>query len=283
MMAIALRLLIFVALVYLGLCAIIYFRQDRFIYPAPRIAYDPAPGYEAVQLETSDGLTLAAHWRTPDTGRPIVVHFHGNGGSLDGAMGENRVFAEQGFGVLLVEYRGYGGNPGSPGEIGFYADGRAAMAFLQTRSISMDRTILKGHSIGTGTATQLAQEYAPAGLILVAPFTSIKDRVAGALPFIPVRALLHTDFDNAAKLPALRMPVLIQHGDRDEVIPLSHAEALSGSGAHVTYQRFDGSGHDLTFEARVQKAQLNWLIDQGLAARTLADGDPAPDARLDVP
>ena len=282
MMAIAVRLLIFVAVVYLGLCAIIYFRQDRFIYPAPRTAYDPAPGYAAVQLTTADGLTLAAHWRAPDTDRPVVVHFHGNGGSLDGAMNENRVFADRGFGVLLVEYRGYGGNPGSPGEAGFYADGRAAMAFLQNRAIPMDRTILKGHSIGTGTATQLAQEFSPAALILLAPFTSIKDRVADALPFVPVRALLHTDFDNAAKLPALRMPVLIQHGDRDEVIPLSHAEALSGAGPHVTYQRFDGSGHDLTFEPSVQKAQLDWLIDQGIAGDSLADREPAPDAGLDA-
>ncbi len=161
MMAIAVRLLIFVAVVYLGLCAIIYFRQDRFIYPAPRTAYDPAPGYAAVQLTTADGLTLAAHWRAPDTDRPVVVHFHGNGGSLDGAIGENRVFADRGFGVLLVEYRGYGGNPGSPGEAGFYADGRAAMEFLQNRAIPMDRTILKGHSIGTGTAQVSPRRQAP--------------------------------------------------------------------------------------------------------------------------
>ena len=128
----------------------------------------------------------------------------------------------------------------------------------------------------------MAQEFSPAALILVAPFTSIKDRVAQALPFMPIRALLHTDFDNAAKLPTLRMPVLIQHGDRDEVIPLSHAEALSGAGPHVTYQRSDGLGHNLSGEPLVQKAQLGWLIDQVRAARELADGEPAPDTGLDT-
>lgn len=98
------------------------------------------------------------------------------------------------------------------------------------------------------------------------------------MPILPVGLLIRTEFDNAAKLPALTMPVLVQHVTQDNVIPEAHGKALGQSGSHVTYQSFEGSGHELTFEARVQEAQLASLEDQGLA-----ELNPAPDAGGDVP
>ena len=277
MLAIGVRVLLFLAIVYAGLLLIIYVRQDRFLYPAPQERYLPAPGYEVVSLATEDGLALKAHWRAPRGDCPTLVHFHGNSGSLQGAAAENESLVEAGFGALLVEYRGYGGNPGRPSEKGFYADGRAAMAFLREQSVPGALTIVKGHSIGTGTATLMAQEFAPAAVILLAPFTSIKDRVAQAFPILPVRAILRSDFDNAGRVAKLTMPVLVQHGSDDTIIPESHGKALGRAGDHVTYQSFEGSGHELTFEAGVQRAQLDWLDGLGLT-----EGDPAPDSGRDT-
>lgn len=264
MLTLAVRLLIFGAIVYLGLAAIIYFQQGKFIFPAPQQAHAPATGYEAVSLETEDGLTLTAHWRAPDAGRPSVVHFHGNGGSLLGSTAENTIFAAEGYGVLLVEYRGYGGNPGTPSEEGFRKDGRAAMAFLNSKGIPAARTIIKGHSIGTGTAVNVALEHDAGALILVAPFTSVTDLVGRMLPVFPLRALLTSPFDNAGKAGALDLPVLVQHGTADAVIPEAHGQALGAAIAGSTYQSVKGAGHEMSADPAVQARQLAWLVKRGL-------------------
>ena len=263
-MAIGLRALMFLAIVYVGVAAIIYFRQDNFVFPAPQESHDPAPGYAAVVLNTEDGLTLTAHWRAPEKGRPAIVHFHGNSGSLMGATSENQLFAEEGLGILLVEYRGYGGNPGAPSEEGFRKDGRAAMAFLEEQSVPLARTIVKGHSIGTGTATYLATQFDVPAVILVAPFTSIADRMAEAIPIFPMRMLLRNEFNNREKVSKLPMPVLVQHGTDDAVIPEAHGKALAYAAPIATFQSYPGAEHDLTFSPDVQAAQLQWLIDLGL-------------------
>ena len=262
-MAIVLRILMFLAIVYIGVAAIIYFRQDNFVFPAPQEGHEPAPGYAAVVLKTEDGLALSAHWRAPNEGKPTIVHFHGNSGSLLGATSENQLFADEGFGVLLVEYRGYGGNPGAPSEVGFHKDGRAAMAFLEKQEIPVGRTILKGHSIGSATATQMAGEFDVSALILVAPFTSIADRMAEALPIFPMRMLLRNEFNNLDTVSTLQVPILVQHGTQDAVIPDSHGKALAEAAPASTFQSYPGEEHDLTFNPKVQAAQLEWLTALG--------------------
>lgn len=261
---VALKVFLGLLLAYLGVLALLFGLQTRFIYPAPQLAHDPAPGFAEVKLKTSDSLELNAHWRAPDNGRPAIVWFHGNGGSLEGATNETRRLAAHGYGVLLVGYRGYGGNPGNPGEEGFYRDGRAAMAFLQARGIPADRTIIIGNSIGSGTAVQMAVEHEAAALILVSPFTSLTDAAARAVPIFPVRWLLKDRFDNAEKLPALDLPILILHGDADAVVPFELGEALAASNTMADFRRFEGAGHDLSFQRAAQAAQLEWLSARGL-------------------
>ncbi len=263
-MTIAVRALIFLTVVYVGLAALIYFQQSRFIFPAPQEVYAPAPGYQAVTLNTADGLALTAHWRAPEDGKPTLVHFHGNSGSLSGATSENRLFADQGYGVLLVEYRGYGGNPGKPSEEGFREDGRAALAFLKERAIAPKSIIIKGHSIGSGTAVNMALEQDAAALILVAPFTSTVDLVGQKIPIFPMGLIIAEPFDNRAKLPQAAMPVLVQHGTADTVVPISHGRALAAVGPTAEFQSFAGKEHDLTFDNEVQTAQARWLAELGL-------------------
>lgn len=249
---------------YLVIVLAVYVLQTRIFFPAPQDLHDPAPGYEAVTLTTRDGLELMAHWRAPAADQPTVVHFHGNAGSLAGATAENKELAARGFGVLLVEYRGYGGNPGSPSEEGFYEDGRAALAFLVSQSIPPAKTILKGHSIGTGTATQLARETQAGGLILVAPFTSLPAAGSAALPVLPMGLLVTNRFDNLAKLPALTLPILVQHGTGDTTIPYTQGEALAASNPRAELQSLDGADHNLTMDQTVQAAQAEWVSTLGL-------------------
>ncbi len=258
------RILGALALAYAAMVGGLYAVQDRLIYPAPQTRHAPAPGFAAETLTTDDGLALQAHWRAPTEGRQSIAFFHGNGGSLALAAQETQGFAAEGYGVLLVEYRGYGGNPGSPSEDGFYRDGRAAMAFLAKQGIVPARTVIVGHSLGTGTASQMAQEFAPAALILLAPFTSLPDAAAEAMPFVPAHWLVRGRFDNLAKVPGLELPVLILHGTADRVVPFTLGERLAKAAPRATFRAVAGSGHNISMEAQVQAAQLAWLAAQGL-------------------
>lgn len=258
------RILGALALAYAAMVGGLYAAQDRFIYPAPQIRHAPAPGFAAATLATSDGLALQAHWRAPAEGRPSIVFFHGNGGSLALAAQEMQGFAAVGYGVLLVEYRGYGGNPGSPSEDGFYRDGRAAMAFLAKQGIAPARTFIIGHSLGTGTASQMAQEFAPAALILLAPFTSLPEAAAEAMPFVPARWLVRGQFDNLAKVPGLATPVLIAHGTADRVVPFALGKRLAEAAPRATFLPVSGSQHMISLEPVVQDGQIEWLAAKGL-------------------
>ncbi len=258
------RLLIVALIAYVAMLAALFVGQRSLIYPAPQERHAPAAGFAAVTLTTSDGLALQAHLRAPDAGRATVVWFHGNGGSLAGAAAETAQFAASGYGVLLVEYRGYGGNPGAPSEQGLYMDGRAAMAFLAARGVTPARTIIGGHSLGTGTATEMARQFSPAALILIAPFTALPDAAAAAVPFAPAQWLVRDKFDNRAKLPGLAIPVLVLHGTADAVVPFAQGKSLAAASPRATFQAFAGAGHELSFQPDAQAAQLAWLAEQGL-------------------
>lgn len=260
----AFRILVGIAVAYLGTLVVLFALQGQFIYPAPQDRHDPAPGFEALDLMTPDGLDLTMHWRAPEVGKPVIVWFHGNGGSLAASANETALLAQKGYGLLLASYRGYGGNAGEPSEQGFYDDGRTAMEFLAQQGIATQDTIIGGNSIGSGTATQMAQEYSPAALMLVSPFTSLTDAATDALPLFPVRLLLRDRYDNAAKLAAMDIPVLIQHGTADNVVPFSQGKALSGIVADSTFEAFEGAGHNLSFMPEAQSAQANWLESLGL-------------------
>ncbi len=264
MIAIATRLLVFIATVYLVSLAVLFVFQNRFLFPAPQERHSPAAGFEAVAITTSDGLDLTAHWRAPDEGKPVVVWFHGNAGSLAGSTNETRLLADEGYGLLLAPYRGYGGNPGDPSEDGFYRDGRAAMAFLQSENVAPDRTIIAASSIGSGTAVQMASEHTPAALMLVAPFTSLVNVAADALPVFPVRMLMRHRFANAEKLPDLEMPILVLHGDADEVVPFEQGKALAQTNQAAEFVAFPGAGHDLSYWREAQVTQVEWLAANGL-------------------
>ena len=264
MAATGLRILGALALAYFAVLAALYLAQERFLFPAPQQQHQPAPGFLAVPLTTDDGLTLAAHWHAPDAGRPAAVFFHGNAGSLAGAAAETAQFAAAGYGLLLVEYRGYGDNPGAPSEAGFYRDGRAAMAFLAAQGVLPARTIVIGNSVGSGTATRMAQEFVPAALILSSPFTSFADVVAEQLPFVPARLMIRHQFDNLTAIKTLPMPILVLHGTADQVVPFAHGKTLAAASPRVTFRAFRGAGHELSFRPEAQEAQVAWLAGQGL-------------------
>lgn len=263
-----LRRLLIAAAVLLGLYAAglgaLYAGQRSMIFPAPDGSVAPPPGYGAVTLNTADGLQLKALYRAPAPGRPTLVFFHGNGDSLAGSLVAVERYVAAGYGALLPEYRGYGGNPGSPSEAGLYADGRAARAWLADRGVAGERQVLIGFSLGTGVVTRLAEEQAPAALILIAPYTSVPDVVAHRFGRLVPGWLVRDRLDSLSRIDRITAPTLILHDRDDRSIPVAHGQRLAQRSGRARLVLFSGHDHQLGFAGEAQDAALDWLAGLGL-------------------
>lgn len=248
------------AVMILAMLATVFLAQRTLIYPAPQPPVQGVPpGMLTATLQTDDGLPLHAAYRPAAAGLPVIIFFHGNGDSLAGAAAATERLGAAGYGLLLVEYRGYGGNPGSPSESGLYRDGRAALAWLAARGMKREDVVLIGNSLGSGVATQLASEGRVAALVLVSGFTSLTDVVSGLYPWAPVKLLLRDRYDNQAKLARISAPVLVLHGTHDTLIPVAQGEQLAAASAKATLIRVDRAGHDLAYLPVSQERIAAWL------------------------
>ena len=220
------------------LIAAIWVFQRRLIYfpfghvPAPSLVGLTAA--EPVVFPTTDGLRLhgwLAPPREPRAGATVLV-FNGNAGHRGFRATLAAALSERGYGVLLFDYRGYGGNPGTPTEEGLATDARAARAFLLARPESAaTRLVYFGESLGSGVAARLAAEHRPAALVLRSPFTSMADVGAWHYPLLPVRWLLSDRFDTASRIAGLGCPLLVVAGDQDTIIPIAQSRRVFDAAA----------------------------------------------------
>ena len=199
--------------------------QRRLIYLPSTGAVPSAAsilaGARDVQLTTSDGLRLGAWYipaRRPD-GPFTVLVANGNAGDRSLRAPLARALANQGFGVLLFDYRGYGGNPGSPSEEGLARDVRAARQFLTDEGVPGERLLYYGESLGAAVVAELATEHPPAGLVLRSPFTDLASVGQIHYPFVPVRALLKDRFPVAEYLARVTVPITVVYGTEDSIVP----------------------------------------------------------------
>ena len=223
-------LLGFAVVAYGALVAGLFFFQRQLLYlpdrTHPELVGLEQLGVREVTLSTEDGLSLLSWYLPPRHGRPVIAYFHGNGGHVGYRAQRLLRFAREGYGVLMPEYRGYGGNPGTPNETGFYADGRAALGFLERETVAPTRLVLYGESLGSGVAVELAVQHEIAGLILEAPFTSVAEVAQCHFPFVPAARLVTDRFDSLSRIGQVRAPILVLHGEGDRVVPVRFGRAL---------------------------------------------------------
>lgn len=258
-MKLAINLLVFAAVLLLVAVALLYTQQRRMIFPAP--ADYPAaapPGFQFVHTQTDDGLRLGAFYRPAARAKKTILFFHGNGDNLLGAVQATRGPAAAGYGLMLAEYRGYGGNPGSPGEAGLYSDGEAAMRWLADAGVDARQVVVVGNSIGSGPASEIALRHDVAALMLVSGFSSLPDVVGEAMPFVP-RALVRDRFDNAAKLARVRAPVFLMHGDADTLVTPANLARLRAARGDATVVLVKGAGHELAYSSAAQLILTDWV------------------------
>lgn len=192
----------------------------RVLFPAPHGPAPQAPsGAALLELRAADAVPVVAmHFPAPPGAR-TVVHFHGNGETIDANVPFARGLASRGLGVLLVEYRGYGASAGTPTEEGLYLDAAAALDALAKGGAGPDRIVLSGTSLGTGVAAEMAVRGRGAALVLIAPYTSIPRVADRFVPFLPTSLMIRDRFDTLEKTARIHLPSLVIHGDEDEVIP----------------------------------------------------------------
>jgi hypothetical protein len=218
-------------LIWAGQRALIYFPTSDV--PSPAGA--GLPHAQVVTFETVDGLTLEG-WFVPairpGSGHTLIV-FNGNAGHRGDRAYLAAQLSARGVAVFLVDYRGYGGNPGLPSEEGLARDARAALAYVGQRyDVDPARIAFFGESLGAAVAVRLALEYPPSALILRSPFSSLVAIGQHHYPILPVRWLLRDRYPSIERIDHVRCPVLVVVGDEDRVIPASDSELLFEAARH---------------------------------------------------
>jgi uncharacterized protein len=228
LVAVLVLVTVFVATGWLLQRRLIYFPATAPVAPAGSVIN----GARDVTLRTSDGLELGG-WFVPGRDRDrrvAVLVADGNAGDRAGRAVLAGRLAEQGFAVLLFDYRGYGGNPGSPSETGLALDARAAYDFLVTEAaVQPGRILFLGESLGAAVVTELAMEHAPAGLVLRSPFVDLASVGQVHYPFLPVRLLLRDDFSVSEKIADVEAPVCVVYGSEDSVVPPDQSRSVAQS------------------------------------------------------
>jgi fermentation-respiration switch protein FrsA (DUF1100 family) len=245
-----LRALLLLAVAAVVVIGVMYLMQRNLLYyPSAMPPADDIlpPGAVALDLRTADGLTLGAWFLpaalasgAPASGPgPAVLIFNGNAGDRSHRLDLGLALVERGYAVLLFDYRGYAGNPGSPSETGLRADARAAVDALAARpEVDAAHIAYFGESLGAAVAGGLATERPPAALILRSPPPSIAEMARHHYPYLPVvDALLLDHFRLAEQLRAVEVPTLVLVTENDEIVPsfLSRRvfEAAAGPKSYV--------------------------------------------------
>lgn len=259
-----------VALVILLLTAYLYFTQRNQLYfPWPEAATAAPPGVEEIELLTDDGLRLGA-WLVRaadradapiDEAGPAVLVCNGNAGYRAHRLPLAQALSARGYHVLLFDYRGYAGNPGSPSEDGLLADARAAARALAERSeVDPARIAYFGESLGASVCGGLAAEVPPAGLILRSPLPSVEAVARHHYPYLPVAEPLIWDRWPLERqlTDEVRVPLLVLVSERDEIVPPSLSRRVYDAAAEpkrlveiaATHHNDESllAGHDLLRE-----------------------------------
>ena len=224
-------------------------------FPTRELEATPADAgleYEEVFFETDKGVRLHG-WHLPGPREITWVFFHGNGGNI-GHRVEEMAITHRRLGVkqFIFDYRGYGRSGGQASVENTHRDARAALEYLRSREdYSQDKAVYFGRSLGAAVAVDAAAEFPPLGLVLVAPFTSLRDMAKVTPSVLPFAALLAGDrYDSLALMPRINAPTLMMHGEHDEMVPLEFGRRLFEAANHPKkFVALPNTEHNDTYEA----------------------------------
>ena len=225
-----LQIILVIFFIYFLILVFLYFYQRNLLYHPNENNYSEDKilvDIEKVRIKTSDNIELLGWYHEKNLKDfKTLIFFHGNAGSLENRIHKLNHFRDMNINFLIIAWRGFSGNKGNPSEQGLYEDGKSAIDWLIKKGVSEKNLILYGESLGTGVATHLAQNKNYAGVILETPFTSMIDAAKKFYPYIPVKLLLKDKFENYKKIKNINSPILIMHGEVDQLVPFSMGKKI---------------------------------------------------------
>jgi fermentation-respiration switch protein FrsA (DUF1100 family) len=202
--------------------------EGRFIYyPSRAVVADPSSvglAFRDVHFTAADGVKLHG-WLIPGRTSTTLLYSHGNAGNIGDRVALARLLAGQlGVGLFLYDYRGFGRSEGAPSEAGLVQDAIGARAALLREGVGAGHVVYYGRSLGAAVTVDLALAHPPRAVVLESPFASVRAMADSVLPGAGV--LFRTRWDSLSKMPRLRAPLLVLHGDADEVVPHAQGRAV---------------------------------------------------------
>jgi len=261
-----------------ALIALVVVQRNLTYLPASAVqsaASIGMPRIRELRLRTADGERLRAWYRAPAAGRPLVLFFHGNGGSIATFASDYQPLIADGDGLLAVEYRGYPGSTGSPTEAGLIADGETAYAEAVALGFPGRRIVVIGASLGSAVAVAVAARRPVGAVVLDSPPSSAADVAAARFWMFPARWLILDSFRSDLRIGRVRAPLLIVQGDHDTVVPIRFGRRLYAL-ANPPKRFIQVPGAEHMAMGRVMPAVVAW-IDTSLAHPDGVAGTPVPN------
>jgi uncharacterized protein len=232
---------------------------DHFIFFPDRNVPPPPPGVLERWFTTADGVRLHAWHAVAPAGAPTLVWSHGNAGNIAGRSPVLQALAARGLGVLAYDYRGYGRSWGRPSEAGVYRDVEAA---YDSVALPGARIVAFGESLGGAVSIHLATVRPCAAVVVVSTFTTMRD--VARFHYGVAGLLAGSGFDSLGRISSIHVPLLVAHGDEDEVVPYALGQALfAAAGEPKRFLRLPGAHHNDVFE---QPRLLDAVADFAFAA-----------------
>ena len=225
-----LEVIIGILLIYISVLIVLFIFQRNLMYHPDENNYfgdKIEVEIEKVKIKTFDDINLLGWFHKKDLKKyKTIIYFHGNAGKLENRIHKLNHFRDMDVNFLIIAWRGFSGNDGKPSEKGLYIDGNSAIEWLKNLGLNERDIIIYGESLGTGVATEIAQSNNYAGLILETPFTSMVEAAKNFYPYIPVSFLLKDKYDNQNKIKNINIPVLVMHGEVDQIVPFRMGEKI---------------------------------------------------------
>ena len=237
-----LQLISIIFFLYLFILVFLYFYQRNLLYHPNENNYSGdkiSVDVKKVKIPTPDNIQLLGWYHEKNLkDYKTLIYFHGNAGSLENRIHKLNHFQDMNINFLIIAWRGFSGNHGKPSEEGLYIDGKSAINWVIEKGVDEKNIILYGESLGTGVAAHLAQNSNYAGIILETPFTSMIDAAKTFYPYIPVNLLLKDKFENYKKVKNINSPILIMHGEVDQIVPFSMGKKIYELANNPKYSYF---------------------------------------------
>ena len=253
-----LKILLIIFIIYILISVTLFFLQRNLLYhPSTNNYFEDnlTVQIDKIKITTKDNIELLGWYHKKDIKNyKTILFLHGNAGSLENRIHKINHFEDMNVNFLIIAWRGFSGNKGKPSEKGLYDDANSAVRWLEKKGIMKKNIIIYGESLGTGVATEIAQNNNFAGIILESPFTSMIDAAKNKYPFLPIRFLLKDKYESDKKIKNIKSPLLVMHGEVDMIVPFWMGKKIYSIANEPKYSHFT------KYDNHMMKYDKNLLI-----------------------